>query len=80
MNSLHPGGKSGRHDSNFVPRLEDAPRNPPRVTTKIMPLVTLRADHPLNRKAGINMVLLTPDVDILQMIEQRRTLIPRRLT
>ena len=79
MNCLHPGGEPGRHHRHFVPRLEDPPGNPAGIPTEIMPLVTLGTDHPLDGKAGIDMVLLAPNVDIFQMVEQRGTLIPGSL-
>ena len=71
------GGETGREDDDVIARLKDATGDPAGVTAEIMPFIALRANDPLHRESGVDVIFFTTHVDVLQVIKEGRPLVPR---
>ena len=59
------------------PGAEDAARHLPRVAAVVVVVVAHRPDDVLHREADVDQVAVTADVDVLEVVQQRRALVPR---
>ncbi len=76
----NPGGEPRRQHHHLVTRLEDAAGDGAGIAPVVVELVVgaaLGPDHELDREPGVDQVAVGGDVDILEVVEQRRALIPR---
>ena len=58
---------------------EHAARDLARVAAVVVVLVAHRPDHVLHREPGVDQVAVGADVDVLEVMQQRRALVPRRV-
>ena len=68
--------KPGWQDSYLISSLKNSTRYSTSKSSKVMILIGMRTDNPLNGKTGIDMIEVGPDIDIFEMVEQRGALIP----
>ncbi len=76
VQALDARGEAARINQHFVARLENAAGHAPGIPAEIVPRLALRTDHPLHGKPRLHVVLARADIDVLQMIQQGRALIP----
>ena len=67
---------AGRQDDHLVARAEHARRRPGRRSRGSRGARRHRADHPLHREARVEQVAVGRDVHVLEVVEQRRALVP----
>ena len=65
----------GQHD-DLVARLEDAAGDLAGVAAVVVELVGLRAHDVLHREAGVDQVAVGGDVHVLEVVHQRRAVVP----
>ena len=74
-----PGGEARRQHDDLVAGLEDAAGHRAGVAAVVVQVVVgaaLRPDHVLHREAGVDEVAVRGDVDLLEVVQQRRALVP----
>ena len=76
MDGFHTGFETRGKDGDFVAGLEDAAGNTARVAAEVVPFVGHGTDDPLDGEAGIDVIFLTADVDVFQVVEESRSFIP----
>ena len=72
------GHAAGQHD-DLVAGLEDAAGDHAAVAAVVVVLVGLRADDVLHREADVDQVAVGGDVDVLEVVHQRRAGVPRHV-
>ena len=70
-------GPEGRTTTSS-PARHDAARDLARVAAVVVVLVAHRADHPLHGEAAVVEVAVAGELDRLEVLEQRRPVVPRR--
>ena len=77
-----PGGEPRRQHHHLVAGLEDAAGDGPGVAAVVVQVVVgaaLGPDHVLDREPGVDQVAVRGDVDLLEVVQQRRALVPGRV-
>jgi hypothetical protein len=75
----HPRREARRQHDNLVARLEHAARDRPRVAAVVVELAVgavLRPDHVLDREPGVDQVPVGGDVNVLEVMQQRHSVVP----
>ena len=72
------GHAAGQHD-DLVTGLQDAAGDLTGVPAVVVVVVGLRAYDVLHREAGVDQVAVGGDVDVLEVVHQRRAVVPRRV-
>ena len=72
---LDPAFKTGGKDDDFLARADPAGGDLPGVATEVL----IRPQNILHRISKIHVVLAGADVDVLEMVQQRRAIIPGHL-
>ena len=72
------GHAAGQHD-DLVARLQHAAGDLAGVPAVVVVLVGLRAYDVLHREAGVDQVAVGGDVDVLEVVHERRAVVPRRV-
>ena len=73
---VDPRGRARGHDEHVVPRPQDPAGHRARVAPEVRVLGGLAPDDVLHREAGVDEVLVAADVDRLQVVQQRRAVVP----
>ena len=70
------GRAAGRQHDDLVARAEDATRDLAGIAPEVVVLVGLGPDDPLDREPGVDEVAVGADVHVLEVVQQRRPLVP----
>jgi len=79
VDALDRGGEARRQHHDLVAGTEDAAGDDAGVAAVVVVVVTHRTDHELHREARVDEVAVGADVHVLEVVEQRRSVVPRRV-
>src|SRR4051794_26639238 len=79
VDGLDGRGHPTRQDDDLVTGLEHPTGDLAGVPAVVVELVALRAYDVLHREAGVDQVAVGGDVDVLEVVHQRRAVVPRRV-
>lgn len=79
MDFLDGGGKARGQHGDGIAGLEHAPGDAAGEAPEVVEFFALGTDDPLDRKTGLDVVVISPDVNVFQMIEETGALEPRHV-